>query len=166
MSAPASSDLRELERELLMAAERGETLSIAEMQEIAGAGHDDLMAMLDTLREHGKAVEDAPGDWRGPLQDELDAIAAADRKPDPVRVSVPDHESENGGGRAAELAELAGRQRIETEPAPAEWFGPDPTVRLTRSIAEALDAEALGKVVQAALQGLDDSEPFLLEILP
>jgi hypothetical protein len=157
MAAPASEDLRELERVLTAAAERGESCSVGGLREEMDVGTAELSAMLDTLREHGKAVEEAPGEWRGPLMDEIDAAAPA---AEPLRVVVN--------------ADVPEAREVEEIPIPrgrTEWTtmgyeqGSQPTVRLTRAIAEALDADALGKLVKAGLEDVGDGV-FVLEVTP
>lgn len=170
MAAPASEDLRELERDLELAAERGETVTRAEVQEKYGAGAGDVDEMLNVLREHGKAFEVAPGEWRGPTLAELEEARAAVVEPPRVKVSVPDGDGDvdpDFAARAERLSDAITRRRLlgATGERVAMVAG-EPTVRLTRAIAAALDADALGKVVQAALDGLEDGEVFVLEVTP
>jgi hypothetical protein len=157
VSAPAGEDLRELERELTVAAESGEPMTLAAVQESLGVGHDDAVGALETLREHGKAVEVAPGEWSGPTQDELDAAAASSVEATPrvvVRADVPE-EAEDVPRRARAPAGAEGILTLA-----------EPTVRLTMAIAEALDADAIGKLVKAAIAGTEAGEVFILEITP
>lgn len=160
---PAGPDLRELERLLVVAAETGETMTRARVQDEFQVGAGDADGMLSALREHGKAVEVAPGEWRGPTQDELDRAPA---EPERVVVDVPD-ENGDGAGTDDVMAQLqaGGRGGGWTGARVAQVLG-EPTVRLTRGIAEALDAEAVGKLVKAALDGLEEGEIFVLEVTP
>jgi biotin operon repressor len=156
MSEPANEETRELGRTLLIAAESGQTRHLAELREEMGVSTAELSQMLDTLREHGQAVEVAPGEWRGPLADEVEAAAAP---LEPVRVSVPANAEDNGEGRLS----------------PPETFDPlrsgvqvfAPTVRLTMAIANALEPEALGALVKAGISESEErNETFVLEVLP
>lgn len=156
MAAPATEELRELARELTIAAEQGETRRFDELREQLGMGHEDLEQALGTLREHGQAVEASPGEWRGPLMDELEGGRPAGADDDErVRVSVPDASE---AGEEEEPAQAGG--------AALDFLAPgDATVRLNRAIADALDDESLGKIVKAGLAGSGD-EVFVLEVLP
>lgn len=171
MSAPATEDLRELARELELAAERGVSLTFSVMQEQFGLGHHDLEVSLDLLREHGQAVEESPGEWRGPTMDELDTAAKTGTTPaaDDGRVRVRVDE----GDAAQDEAATAGRDRLremDGQRAPAAssgWIGEataaGPDVRLTRGIAEKMGDEALGQLVKAGLEDAD-GDTFVLEV--
>jgi hypothetical protein len=156
MAAPASEDLRELERLLTVAAETDDRVTVAQVREEFEVGHNDAMGMLNTLREHGKAVEVAPGEWQGPSLDELDG---AQQGPGPVVVRTPDPPDQ-----LEEDEQAAPREAPQWGTAFAG--GSEPTVRLTMAIAEALDAEAIGKLVKAAIEGVEDGEVFVLEVTP
>lgn len=150
MSAPASEDLRELERLLVVAAETGEPREFASLREELAIGHDDMQKALDTLREHGKAQEVAPGMWSGP---EAGAVSVP---PAPVVVSAPEPEP------LADLdegyADAATREAMR--------FDVAPTVRLTVAIANALDPDALGKLVKAGIEEASAAgETFTLEVV-
>lgn len=162
MAEPASEDLRELERLLVIAADSGETRSVAGLQEELGMGRSDLMGALDVLREHGKAITVAPDEWSGPGVEDMPPESA---DAGPVRVSVSD--DEDGGERAVEYFR---RQDGQLEPLPdgeaRRWHtigAAGPTVRLTRAIADALDPEAIGKIVKAGLESAD-GDRFILEV--
>lgn len=155
MSAPATSDMREIERLLMVAAETGQNLTVtALMGEVPGVDVAGITATLQALREVGKAFEDAPGEWRGPYEDEIAAVAAGE--PEPIVVSVPAPETPDEG--------------------PPDWFGQSdnrrrpqvsagPTVKLTPAIAAALSAESLGAVVKAGIDEADKAGiPFILEV--
>lgn len=151
MAAPADEQLRELSRLLVIASETGDARSFPSLQEELGVGHDDLAGMLDRLREHGQAIEAAPGEWRGPMADELPREQEPEAEPESprVRVDAPaDDLPEPGRGFLSE----------------AVTFGA--TVRLTPGVAAALDAPALGAIVKA---GIDEAKeagvPFILEVL-
>jgi hypothetical protein len=129
MSAPATEDLRELERLLLVAAETDETRGVEGLCEELGIVPSVMAGLLDELREHGKAIEAAPGEWRGPMQDELDEV---DVEPEPPRVVVSSMEAVSGGVEAQEVAPWR-RSAVDSVP---------PHVRLTMGIAHALDPAA------------------------
>lgn len=153
MASPATSDLRELERALRLATDQGATREFASLREEFEVGHDDMEAMLDLLRTHGKAVEDAPGEWRAPYDDE--------------GVDDDDPEVEAGLRVSAETDESA-QPAAAAQPGEAQRWGFAgamlPHVRLTRSIAAALEAEALGRLVLAGIADTDGV--FVLEVVP
>lgn len=156
MSAPAGEVVRELERDLLVASESGETRTFAELQDTYGLGHEDLAAALDTLREHGKAVEAAPGEWRGPMADELGSGPPAGAG-----------ESADGAGP---VVVSVGEGEPEDERPPARWLSESaqvqPTVRLTMAIADALEPQSLGALVKAGIEeARGDGVPFWLEVV-
>lgn len=154
MSAPASEDLRELERLLLVAREQGESIEFAQLREELQIGHDDLMTALSTLSEHGKAHEEAPGFWTG----------GADEDRGPVVVSVAAPADEPDGSEAAAVA-LDRLDRREA-PALAEYATAGPTIRLTVAVANALDAESLGKLVKAGIdEAVAEHRDFTLEVV-
>lgn len=164
MSAPASEDLRELERQLEMAAERGETMTINALRtEFDGSGSpatvDEVLEMLGTLRQHGKAIEEAPGEWRGPTLDELE------RMEEPARVTVTLPETPDGPPDPDEVRNGAGRALVR-QLEQSFGGGVEPTVRITQAIAEQMTAEALGQLVAAGLKSVAEGETFLLEVLP
>ena len=140
MSAPASEDLRELERLLDIGREVGAAVSIASLREDLGVGHDDLQTMLDVLREHGKAVEESPGAWIGG--------DGAPPAPAPVEVTLPQ-------GYDPEHGEIRDARELDEPPAIA-------SVRLTRGMVAALEPDALGKLIQAGIA--DAAGAFILEI--
>lgn len=117
MAGPATEGLRELERELMLATEVDETRSFPELQERFGLGHDDLAASLDMLRTHGKAIEDAPGEWRGPHQDEIDRAIAQN--------AGAEHAAGLEAARAAAFGE-AGRVQVSGDMPDEYAFGGDP----------------------------------------
>lgn len=148
-ATPAHEMSRELVNMLTVAADRGEPVPFAELQEALGVGHSDLEGMLDQLRIRGMASEAAPGEWTGAAPGGGGASESASR----VEVSVPDEE---------ELGEPVGLEGLHRAMAEA---AARPTVRLTRAIAEALGDEALGQLVKAGLGDTPDGEPFWLEIV-
>lgn len=171
MAAPASEEVRELERLLVIAADSGEPVAFAKLQEELGMGHGDLEAALDVLRAHGKASEVAPGEWSG--GEGLSAVEADEGEPEPVRVSVGEGEGEapaTADEIAARAEALAARDGAPAEHLAQGWgsIGAEPTVRLTFAIASTLTAEVLGALVKA---GIDDAatredETFVLEVVP
>lgn len=148
MAAPATEDLRELERLLLIAADGGSELTVSAVQEAFGASHEEAAGMLGTLREHGKAIEVVPGGWRGPLVSETPADLA-----EPARVQV------------AAPAPAAEDPDLPAEASQGYW-GVGPTVRITRAIAENMTDVALGQLVQAGLKSVGEDETFEMEVIP
>lgn len=160
MAAPANEMLRELERVLTLAADSGEPAARASLQAELGVGGDELQSMLDELRAHGKAVEVTPGEWRGPLAEDGAA------EPQPVTVSAPEPENQDELSDEQVRAWFARQDREPmAAPMPAVDMVSGATVRLTPAVADALDPEALGKLVKA---GIDEAKavglPFILEV--
>src|SRR4051794_163115 len=54
--------MTEVETELARARDMSETRSVGELREAVGAGHDDLLEVLEELRVGGKISEVAPGE--------------------------------------------------------------------------------------------------------
>lgn len=160
MSAPANEDIRELERLLVVAADLGEARSEASLREELGLGAHDLQSVLGLLREHGKAFEETPGEWRGPLMDE-GANA-------PVVVSVSDAvdpDASPAAMHAAALEAMAHRGPDMTALPFAPALSAGATVQLTPGVAAALSAEALGAVVKAGIdEAIAAGMPFVLRI--
>lgn len=157
VSAPASEDLRELERLLLVASESGESREFGTLREELAMGHDDLTEALSTLREHGKAHEEAPGYWTG---------GSDEASTGPVVVSVPDPVDEADDLRSAAALERFDRGRgggaFTSESAAVAGA----TIRLTVAVANALDAESLGKLVKAGIaEAVEQEQPFTMEVL-
>jgi hypothetical protein len=146
MATPATGDLRELERLLLIAADDGSELTVSAVQEAFGVVHEEAVGMLGTLREHGKAIEVVPGGWRGPLASEGMALEAP---PEPQRVQVQ------------ELGAVP-----DEDPVPPAGWSLGPTVRITRAIAENMTDVALGQLVQAGLKSVAEDETFEMEVIP
>jgi hypothetical protein len=159
MAAPANEMLRELERELEIAKDEGVTLSVEELMERVALEGDDMDAALDILRTHGKAVEESPRQWRAPYGDEVPEAVESAR----VRVSATTDESHDGVAASMEQWEA---EQLPLPPLipPLQYIPPQATVRLTRSIADALNAESLGQLVKAGIGDTDG--PFLLEVVP
>lgn len=159
MSAPAGETLRELERELLIASEQGETRAFGDLQGQLGVGHGQLEEALDTLREHGKAVEAAPGEWRGPMADELGEGPVNGSQPEAEEPRVEVHV---GGEDEPGAISAVDGSRVEFYPPPAD----QPTVRLTFAIADALEPASLGALVKAGIsEAKEHGEPFWLEVV-
>lgn len=152
MASPASEDLRELARLLEIAADTGDRVTLAQVREEFGVGHEDALALLGELRANGKAIEVAPGEWEAPSGIEGVTMPVDESVAEPARVVVSTPDLEPPPARGAQGVFVGG---------PAV-----PTVRLTMAVAEALNAEALGQVVKAALGGLEDGEAFYLEVAP
>lgn len=146
MAAPASEDLRELSRLLVIAGETGEPREFATLQGELGLGHDDLAGALNTLRENGKAEELAPGMWTAPLE----ADSPAPRGPLRVVAPTPGEVAE---GEPATVAATGG-------PAYSE-------VRLTMGIAQTLAAEVLGQLVKSGIdEAAENGCGFVFEVAP
>lgn len=148
MATPATEDLRELERLLVIEAERGATVTEAHLREELGVGHDDLRELLSTLCEVGKAVEEAPGEWTGG-----DGVPAAQEAP---RVVV----------KAGEPEEVDGPPAVRSSGLPGWGLEPPAQVRLSRGMIEALGAEALGALIKAGISDTVEGGTFRLEVTP
>lgn len=162
MSAPADGDLRECERLLTVAAEEGVAVSEAWLQDELGVGRTDLMRMLDTLREHGKAVEVAPGEWGqgdGPAAAEEAAVApvvvqTADVDEPEAGVALDDPRPTSFEGAQEYIAE-----HLRSAP-------PASHVRLSRGMVAALEPDALGKLIRAGIDDVGDGLVFRFEVTP
>lgn len=136
------------------ARDENRTVPLAELQEEVGVGHGDLQETLSALRERGEAVEGAPGEWRRPFDDEL-----ADARP----VSAASDRS----GRD-DLDAIEERVRVRNGQPPA----PRPRVTsesgecvLTVGVAQALGAEALGKLAAAGIEeAVAEGRAFVLRV--
>jgi biotin operon repressor len=154
----------EVQRLLMVAADGGESLSLAELQEELAIGHADLMAALEELRELGTAVETAPGEWSGP-----EAIWTDPPEDPPEDPPVPPAESSPPEEPETAPAEPPDRPVSDPEIVPSAqealsgpaflgqpMFGWSPSpataVRLTPGVAAALSAEALGGMVLAGME--------------
>lgn len=160
-SAPVHEMSRECANLLVVAAEQGEPISEGRLREELGVGHDDLRGMLAQLSDRGMASEVAPGSWTA-------GVAEAESMPEPVVVSVA--ERAEASPRLADAPD-ARQGRGERQGRDIEqWLQAgvmvDATVRITRGIAHALDAEALGKLLLAGLADTGDDDVFVLEIVP
>ena len=146
MTAPEWA-LPMVERALADKAVGGETITEAALQEEVGIGHDDLRATLDALREEGKAVEEAPGEWRAPYEDEEQIEAG---EPAAERASSADLPSTALSAPRAD-SRLARAGEVTTV--------------LTAGMAKSLGADALGQFIHA---GIEDASgrPFVLRVEP
>lgn len=158
MSAPATEDLRELSRLLIVASEAGDVVTTAVLQDELGVGRTDLMRMLDTLREHGGATEVAPDEWSAGAGEEAQAEADA-----PVRVATAEV--------ADEVDELAPTGHTMLDAGSGQFYqqiGPVLTshVRLSRGMVAALEPDALGKLIQAGIDDVGDGLVFRFEVTP
>lgn len=162
MSAPAGEDLRELERLLTVAADEGVSAAEAYLQDELGVGRTDLMRMLDTLREHGKAVEVAPGEWGqgdGPAAAEEAAVA-------PVVVQTAEVDEPEAGVALDDprLTSFEGAQEYIAEHLQSARAASH--VRLSRGMVAALEPDALGKLIQAGIDDVGDGLVFRFEVTP
>jgi hypothetical protein len=170
VSEPATGLLRELERELLMASDGGETRLFEELRESLNVEAEELAAALDILRTHGKAAEITPNEWG--VQDST-AVAVA---PGGGRVEVPStvtEASEEPDAAAAALRRLDGDRPVAVDDPRHPLYASElrqlgqvgqANVRLTRGVAGALSPESLGALVKA---GIDESTgTFTLEVTP
>lgn len=151
MSAPASEDLRELERMLVIAGETGEPRPFAELREELAFGHEAMVDALDVLRQHGKAEEVAPGLWSS-----MEGAPPAPAAKGPVLVSVSEPERQT-------MADVLDGSDAEVSRGPLAYG----EVRLTMGIASSLSAEVLGQLVKS---GIDEAAAagggFVLEVTP
>lgn len=120
------------------------TVAEATIQEEVGIGGGDLRATLDVLREGGKAVEEAPGEWRAPYEDEERAAAAP-----PTAPSIPDD----------------GDEREHASPVPRRTRAAAVETKLTAGMAKALGPDALGQIVHAGIEDAGEA-PFVLMVEP
>lgn len=168
MSDRAAPAARDVEALLTAATEQNETWTIERLMDELGTSESDVAEALDQLRSVGKAMEDTPGEWRGPYEYERRSEVG---EPGPVTVTVSEDDGEPGetfvrdtftGRPGTRLEEHAGEYGavwegvVESQPVSA---------RLTRGMATALGAEALGALVQAGIEETPEGQPFTLEVL-
>jgi hypothetical protein len=140
--------LGEVRTILARVGDENSTATIETLREEVGIGHDDLSEVLQALRERGQAVEDSPGEWRRPFDGELDGA------PDGEREMTEDDASEGPAPKRRDRA------------APAVAAG-DGEVVLTMAVAGALDAETIGKLVEAGIgEAKADGRAFVLRVSP
>jgi hypothetical protein len=139
--------------ELALARDAGEMRSVSALQEACGVGHEDLMAVLDVMRERGSAVEAAPGEWRQPFEDEVAPPAAED---------APQAPEAPGGMSLAEAEMRTGPGRAGTVPARA--LVGEATASLPRAMADVLDAAAIGALVKAGIESCPVGQTFVFEV--
>lgn len=144
-----------VEDALRRAADQGESMTIAALQEAAGVGREDLEATLEELTKRGEAVEEAPGEWRAPYEDER----RDQRKPD-----EPDGRDERVRAALDGPAPRAGEAVLEGARALAGGGG---EVVLTSAMANALGAETLGELVKAGIaEAAEQAREFVLVVRP
>lgn len=137
--------------ELALARDGGEMRSVSALQEACGVGHEDLMAVLDVMRERGSAVEAAPGEWRQPFEDEVAPPAAED---EPQAPEAPAGMSLAEAERAAAVAAPAFTRAAVGEA----------TASLPRAMADVLDAAAIGSLVKAGIDSCPVGQTFVFEV--
>lgn len=147
--------MEDVKHKLVVAGEQGEMLPFDALRSEVGIGHEDLTDVLDALREAGDAVEGAPGEWRPPYDDEREARSA----------SAPASEAEEeGAGDGPPPARRARRRQHDSD---AVLNGEPGGVVLTMAVASALDAETIGKLVEAGIaEAKQNDQPFVLRVEP
>lgn len=143
--------LSDVEDALDRARDEGGGATLVALREEVGIGHEDLKDVLSVLRERGEAVEAAPGEWRRPFDDEQatqrsHAVEAEDGE-DGVAVDDP-APVQRGARRGSVL--------VATD---------DGQVVLTAKVLQALDAETIGKIVQAGVEDAGE-DVFTLTVRP
>jgi hypothetical protein len=137
--------------ELRRISDRGELASRAELQEAVGLGAGDLERALDSLRDRGLASEVEPDGYR---YGEGEPSPAPAREVEEPGVSLAQAE------RAAAVVEPPRRARARDE-------SDEVLVQLPLAVAKALDAAALGGIVNAGIaEAEQDGVPFIFEVTP
>lgn len=141
-----------VEDALRRAADQGESMTIAALQEAAGVGREDLEATLEELTKRGEAVEEAPGEWRAPYEDERRDQRKPDERDERVRAAL------DGPAPRAGEAVLEGARALA---------GGGGEVVLTSAMANALGAETLGELVKAGIaEAAEQAREFVLVVRP
>jgi biotin operon repressor len=147
--------------QLVAAAQINDTISVDRLREEVGIGHADLSATLDLLREEGAAVEEAPGEWtarqaeRSRVDDDVDA--RAQELLDRFDGKTP---GEMSPAELEEPARAAPARGVRVRPDAGE-------VVLTMAVASALDAETIGKLVEAGIaEAKEAHREFVLRVMP
>lgn len=156
----ADMGLREaVAEELSRASDIGETRSRAQLQASIAIGAGDLEAVLNELREAGEASEVAPGEWEPVMVVDVPPGAP---EPEPERGVEVDEFEEHEPGMVPADGRLVHRHGV---PGRVGYSGvPERAVLLSRAMVESLDAEALGKLVLAGVQG--EEGVFVLRVEP
>jgi hypothetical protein len=151
--------IEEVRTKLTLASDQGETMGIGELREEVGIGHDDLMSVLDSLRESGDAVEHTPGEWRTPYDDEREDTGSDEAGEAAARAAL-----DRRDGRAEEDEKPGARAAPAPQTGTLEGGG---GVVLTMAVASALDAETIGKLVEAGItEAKADDRAFVLRVEP
>lgn len=138
--------------ELAQARDVSETRSFAELREATGLGHEDLTSVLEAMNAGGDVREETPGEYV--LMHDDDIGVERESEVDDPGVSLEEAE------RRAAAGPMTPRRarRGETETAPRK-------VSLTRGVAAALDAAALGALVKAGIdEAAEQNATFVFEV--
>jgi hypothetical protein len=142
--------------ELERITDTGELASRARLREAVGLGAGDLERALGVLRDRGQASEVEPDGYRL-VRDEHDLV------PGPGQPVVP----EPGVSLAeAEAAKPAGPMTAFQAGDYREEYERSATVTMPRAMVDAIDADALGKILKAGIDAAPDGEAFVFEVTP
>lgn len=142
---------------LVEVGEQGQTITEAELRELFGIGHGDLLEVLNALREEGTAVNVLPSEWRAARPDEL---PGDEDEGEPADVEAALDHFDGVEGRPSRTERPAVHPSARS--AASLSFGGG-TVVLTKAVARALDAQTLGAIVTAGIEDAGD-EAFILRV--
>lgn len=131
--------------ELQRISDSGQLASRALLREQVGVGARDLDRALDVLRERGEASEVEPDGFRMSREDVQDAPDA------PPAVAAPQRTGDT-------------RERI-SRVGDVE-FAREATVTMPRAMVDAIDADALGKILKAGIDAAPAGLSFVFEVTP
>lgn len=148
--------------ELKRGSDTGEGRSRQQLQEVAGVGAGDLETILADLRLTGTITEQAP-----------DEIVMVDSEEAPDDDDSEDGVAPEPGVSLAEAERGAARRTRETRAIGAIGKGPnrvefvrEATVTMPRAMVDALEADALGKLLKAGIGAADAAQAFVFEVTP
>jgi hypothetical protein len=140
-----------IEQAIRAATQRGESLTIADVQEETGVEADVAKDAMQVLRDRGSIVGDDTDGFRVPGSASAEPVP--DEDIDPVPVEAP--------------GEPAGTESYG-EVAPGAWEVPfqprsaDATFAMPRAMIHAIDDESLGKMIKAGVESIPGD--FVLHI--
>lgn len=157
MTAEAAA-FEQVRNAIVVASEQGSTVEESDLREEFGIGHGDLTEVLNDLRDKGEAVNETPGEWRAPYEDEREAFAAAEAaERREARAADDDDEDDE------ELPPAARAGSARVAPARTAVIAGDGEVVLTKGVLNVMDDETIGKIVKAGVEESDGDE-FTLRV--
>jgi hypothetical protein len=156
VSAPAET-IEGIRLKIVERSEQGETTHEADLREEFGIGHDDLLNVLNDLRERGEIVMELPSEWRAPVDGGVpnaEAEAALTR--------ALDHRDGKDGDDLPPEPDDGDRPFARQRPALAAGEG---EIVLTKGVLTVMDDETIGKIVKAGVAEAGEvADEFVLRV--